>query len=153
MKYQTSRHKIFAWLPALFRRQITDAGLHGGCPVRKCRRDRQCSGPLVRNRGETLTLLAECEGLEAARTHQPDDLEVTLCWFSMTEAEQSRVASAYRSESIRLIKQADGTVTEATRTLRGRRWRECRLEVDPAEGPRDAAGPALRLTRRTQSPH
>lgn len=107
---------------ATLRNCITYENSPYDCPVRKCRRDGCCSGPLARDTDGHIRLAAA-----------PDDpgnatVPVPLCWFSLSESQLKNVRMALGAGIRALDRQPAPTVIETTRAIGGRRWKRLRDE-------------------------
>lgn len=105
---------------ALLRNGMTGENAPDTCPVRKCRRDGCCSGPLACVTGEHIRLAAgpADAGSEA--------LPVPVCWFSLATSQIGNVRMALVSGIRTLDRDPAATVIETTRTLAARRWKRLR---------------------------
>jgi len=107
-------------ISASLRKRLTDERAPDACPVRKCRRDGVCSGPLACVTGEHIRLAAgpADAGSEA--------LPVPVCWFSLTTSQIDRVRTALVATLRTLDRDPAATVIETTRTIAARRWKRLR---------------------------
>lgn len=107
-------------ISAILRNCLTGERAPDVCPVRKCRRDGVCSGPLACVTGEHIRLAAgpADAGSEA--------LPVPVCWFSLTTSQIDRVRTALISGIRTLDRDPAATVIETTRTIAARRWKRLR---------------------------
>lgn len=116
-------------LSAILRNCLSYEGVQEYCPVRKCRRDGFCSGPLASVRGAHVQLATGCD--DACGDSPP----VPVCWLTLTEKESANVGMALRANVRALGQNPAATVIETTRTIFGRRWKRL---FPSAEGGVDA---------------
>ncbi|MDB5555062.1 MAG: hypothetical protein JWL86_5046 [Rhizobium sp.] len=88
------------------------------CPIRKCRRDGFCSGPLVASDGGGMIVLGDNLGDRAAGTGMP------ACHLMGDDAERERLLEAMRELARQVGESESGTMWETTRVIASRRWRK-----------------------------
>ena len=107
-------------ISAILRNCLTYEGVQEYCPVRKCRRDGFCSGPLASVRGAHVQLAAGSDDTCG------DCPPVPVCWLTLTENESANVEMAFGANIRALDRDLTSTVMETTRTIFGRRWKRLR---------------------------
>jgi hypothetical protein len=95
------------------------------CPIRKCRRDGVCSGPLIADLDGTIRL-APADAADVPR----DAMLAPVCYLHIPEAGLARVDKAYSDTLRNLVDQPGARVVESTRVIASRRWRR----LDGLEG-------------------
>ena len=103
---------------AVFRHCLSGQDAARRCPVRKCRRDGLCAGPIVRCGDHGL-----CLGRADASDTVSDELPVPVCYFHLTRQTRRRVDQAYATQIRAMVHAPDTTMVESTRTIAARRWR------------------------------
>jgi len=116
MKIHFSGNKARA-IAATMRNCLTRERAPQACPVRKCRRDGCCTGPLVCLRDEQIQL-APGPGVIGSGS-----LPLPICWLALTDAQEASIRTALCSHLRALDRHVDSTVVETTRALSGRRWK------------------------------
>ena len=89
------------------------------CPVRKCRRDGFCAGPLVSEDGDGRRRLARADAADVA----PGQRFAPVCYLHVAEDVKARVNKAYGASFRAFDAEPDAEVIETTRVLAARRWR------------------------------
>jgi hypothetical protein len=104
-------------ISAILRNGLTGERAPEACPVRKCRRDGVCSGPLAAATGEHVRLAT---GPDDAGS---DIIPIPVCWFALSQAQMARIRTEAVDTLRTLDRHLDATVIETTRALSGRRWK------------------------------
>ena len=119
MKLSVTKETVARATAALLRNCLTQHHAPRACPVRKCRRDGICSGPLFTQ--------ADGEGCRLAR---PDAADVApggnaapICCLHIPEPLLARVDEALGAAVHATVATPGLEVAEATRTITSRRWR------------------------------
>ena len=104
-------------IAAILRNCLTSEHAPLDCPVRKCRRDGCCSGPLA----------AVSDGQVRLATG-PDDsgsdtIPIPVCWFALSEGQMANIRIAAVSNISMLDCQPAATVAETTRAICARRFK------------------------------
>ena len=89
------------------------------CPVRKCRRDGFCAGPLIAEDGDGRRRLvrADAAGVMLGQGFAP------VCYLHIDKDVTARVRKAYGATVRALDAEPGAEVIETTRVLAARRWR------------------------------
>lgn len=124
-------------ISAILRNCLTYERAPQHCPVRKCRRDGCCSGPLASVRAADVPL-ADGPGDTGG-----DGMAVPVCWPTLTAGEAANVRIALGANIRALDRHLDSTVIETTRTIFARRWKRLRSAGRGATARRIAQGRAL----------
>lgn len=103
---------------AMLRNCLTTADVPPECPIRKCRRDGLCAGPLVRATGDGWRL-ARADAADVAS----DDLAAPLCYMHLTDAVRDQILEAYAAAISVIREERDTDIVETTRVLSSRSWR------------------------------
>jgi hypothetical protein len=121
MKHAVSEKNFHHWAPAVLRHLAVAELSHDGCPVRQCRRNGWCTGPLV------------LDGPDSAGLAPPDRKDiragealVPVCFYSLPEESQRRVSELYVANLEALRADPDACVVEPARTIRARGWKKIR---------------------------
>jgi hypothetical protein len=127
MKHHVSVENFHHWAPAMLRQCLNAELAHTGCPLRKCRRDGCCSGPLVAlDEARTLRLApADIAGVRDDETLMP------FCFNTLPHNMQGRAALAYEANVKTLLADPRATVEEPARTIGARRWKKLVLGAVP----------------------
>ena len=115
MKMHGSTHSLTI-LAAALRACITDQGVPDRCPLRKCRRDRFCTGPLYTRleNGTELCLLAAAD-IDDVR----HSTVLPVCILVLEEAAIEAVTAHMQAL------QQPVTVLSPDRAIAARRWSQC----------------------------
>jgi hypothetical protein len=89
------------------------------CPVRKCRRDGFCAGPLVCEDSDGRRRLAPADADDIA----PDQGFAPICYLHIAREVKARVNKAYDATFRAFDAEPGAEVIETTRVLAARRWR------------------------------
>ena len=127
MKHRVSVKNFNHWAPAMLRHCLNAEQAQIQCPLRKCRRDGCCSGPLVAmDEARALRLApADIAGVRA------DELLMPFCFNTLPHDMQRRAALAYEANVKTLMADPKATVEEYTRTIGGRTWKKFYLGTVP----------------------
>ncbi|MBX9458199.1 MAG: hypothetical protein KL863_20400 [Rhizobium sp.] len=131
MKLSATAENYDRWSAAVLRNCLAYALAPLDCPIRKCRRDGLCSGPLVATEaGRARLAPADGDGT------RPDAAAVPICYVTLDEAVRDMVTRVCAAHHRELRAQPGATVIETTRVIASRRWR--RLDWIAAEDGSDA---------------
>jgi hypothetical protein len=119
MKLSVTKETVARATAALLRNCLTRHHAPRACPVRKCRRDGLCSGPLF--------TAADGDGCRLAR---PDAADVApgrnaapICYLHIPKPLRIRVDKALATAVRKVVATPGLEIAEATRTITSRRWR------------------------------
>ena len=122
MKLSVTKETVARATAALLRNCLTRHHAPRACPVRKCRRDGLCSGPLFPAAEGGGGRLARPDAADVA----PGGNAAPICYLHIPKPMLARVDKALGA-AVRAIAAAPGLeVAEATRTITARRWRRLR---------------------------
>jgi hypothetical protein len=130
MKHPVSEKNFNHWAPAMLRQCLNAEFAHVRCPLRKCRRDGCCTGPLVAmDEARALRLApADIAGVRADETLMP------FCFNTLPHAMQVRAALAYQANVKALLADPKGVVKEPSRTIGAQAWKKFDLGTVPVGG-------------------
>ncbi|UVC09306.1 hypothetical protein IHQ71_01350 [Rhizobium sp. TH2] len=120
MKHPVSARNFNHWAPAMLRQCLNAEFAHIRCPLRKCRRDGCCTGPLVAMDDTRALRLAP---MDITRV-RADETLMPFCFNTLPHDMQSRAALAYEANVKTLLADPQATVEEATRTIGARSWKK-----------------------------
>jgi hypothetical protein len=123
MKHPVSKKNFSHWAPALLRHCTVAERVHIECPVRKCRRDGWCTGPLVMIHGDDMPCLAPPERSAVP----PGATLIPVCFFCLPDDSHQRVEAAYLAGAKARPDDSGATVTEPTRATGARRWKKLQI--------------------------
>lgn len=117
MKHRLEDDNIRALFAAMLRLAMTEFGMPHECPIRKCRRDGSCTGPLLSRDRKTqaLTIVAD-----PRLSHT--DVNPPICRFLRTESEQLRITQRIGEMTKAVGDNPDMPVIEAGRAVGARKW-------------------------------
>jgi len=127
MKHPVSVKNFNRWAPATLRHCLNAEHAHIHCPLRKCRRDGCCSGPLVAVDEARALRLAPADIAEV----RADELLMPFCFNTLPHDMQSRAALAYEANVKTLLADPKATVEEPSRAIGGRTWKKFDLGTVP----------------------
>lgn len=133
MKIPATAENYDRWTAAVLRNCLAYAGAPLDCPIRKCRRDGFCSGPLVASEAGRARL-SPADGI----CIRPDAATLPICYAVIDEAVRAMVFRACNAHFRALAAEPGATVIETTRVIASRRWR--RLEWVAEEGGAEDVG-------------
>ena len=117
MKLHPSKTSRGRWVAAFARAASRQLELCTICPIRKCRRDGFCSGPLLAAEGGGMIIVSDNLGDRAAGTGMP------ACHLMGDDAERKQLLEAMRDLARQAGESENGTMWETTRVIASRRWR------------------------------
>lgn len=123
MKHIVSDKTFRHWAPALLRNGLTAECAHAICPVRKCRRDGCCSGPLIADADDNVRRLAPAD----RGALRADEALIPACFRLLPHAAQGRVALAYAAGIAALRARPGAIVVEPARATGVRIWKKLDL--------------------------
>jgi hypothetical protein len=119
MKHHVSDRNFHHWAPAVLRHLAVAELAPEVCPVRQCRRNGWCTGPLV------------LDGDDGADLAPPDRTDiragealVPVCFYSLPAETQQRVSELYIANIEALRADPDARIVEPARTIFARRWKK-----------------------------
>ena len=112
---KTSRARRLAAFARAASRQLELCAI---CPIRKCRRDGFCSGPLLEVNGGGMVIVSDNLGDRAAGTGMP------ACHLMGDDAEREQLLEVMRALARQVEESENGIICETTRVIRARRWRK-----------------------------
>ena len=121
MKLPVTKETLARVGAALLRNCLTQHHAPHICPVRKCRRDGICSGPLFAKADGGGCRLACADAADVA----PGGTVAPICYLHVPEPVLARVDEAYHA-GIRAMAEPGAVVVEASRVITARRWRRLR---------------------------
>lgn len=107
------------------------------CPVRQCRRNGFCSGPLA-IAGEERWILARSDAADVAR----DAAFGPICIWCMKKDVLDDLVKVVRDQCAEILPRADGWALETTRVIAARRWRKLQ-DPEPDDKQNPVIAPAL----------
>jgi hypothetical protein len=121
MKLPANAGTYNRWAPAVLRNCLSYEYAPLDCPIRKCRRDGFCTGPLIARHDGTIRL-APADGAGAP----PHATLVPACFVHVPDTVRARVTKACAANVNALLDAPGATVIETTRAIASRRWRRLR---------------------------
>lgn len=121
MKHAVSEKNFHHWAPAVLRHLAVAELSHDGCPVRQCRRNGWCTGPLVLDGPDGAGLAPQDK-----KDIRASEALVPVCFYSLPEESQRRVSELYVANLEALRADPQACVVEPARTIRARRWKKIR---------------------------
>jgi len=118
MKLHPSKISRARRLAAFARAASSQLELCTICPIRKCRRDGVCSGPLLATGGDGIVIVGDNLGDRIVGTGMP------ACHLMGEDDEREELLEVMRELAHRVEESEDGIIRETTRVIASRRWRK-----------------------------
>lgn len=125
MKLPATAATLPRWAPTVLREALAGADVPRRCPVRKCRRDGACTGPLV-DLVDGVGRLAPPDGMPTVSGEVP----APVCYLGVEETVRAEVDEAYLTRLRALVATPGASLAVAPRAIAARRWRR----LDGLEG-------------------